>query len=255
MIFYFTGTGNSRHAAEFLAQRFNDSCVDLAQALRRQHLSYEIAPGACVGFVLPTYYYGIPSIAAEFLQKLRLHFQGAPYVFLVMNCGGSIGAADQMAKAQLGTEIHACFDLKMVENFASSLPVPRQTAIAALLTQADAELDEIAKRVQNREAGDFCKRRGPMSAIKTKLAYPWYQHGRKTRRFRVKKTCIGCGKCAEIAPCARLQCSRGVRSGRRRSACTVMPVCTTARRTPSGWGCFPVLQGAMSTRKGGTYEW
>ena len=70
MIFYFSATGNSKYAAERLAAATEDRVVFLRDAIRSRSYRYDIGREERVGFVVPVYFQGLPSILHFFLKKL-----------------------------------------------------------------------------------------------------------------------------------------------------------------------------------------
>lgn len=55
MIFYFSGTGNSKHVAEQLAAMLGERLVAIAEAVAEGTLTFALAEGESVGWVFPTY--------------------------------------------------------------------------------------------------------------------------------------------------------------------------------------------------------
>ena len=60
MIFYFSGTGNSLHAAKTLQKDENEKIVDIAKVQQEGKYGFPIRKGEAVGLVCPVYYSGIP---------------------------------------------------------------------------------------------------------------------------------------------------------------------------------------------------
>ena len=59
MIFYFSGTGNSKYAAEFLADQLNERCYNIC----KQGIDPAVYEGGkSIGFVFPVYAWGVPPI-------------------------------------------------------------------------------------------------------------------------------------------------------------------------------------------------
>ena len=59
MIVYFSGTGNSRFCAQFLAHALNDTCFDVF-SLIRQGIALELTSEKPWVFVSPTYGWQLP---------------------------------------------------------------------------------------------------------------------------------------------------------------------------------------------------
>ena len=69
MIFYFSGTGNSKYVAQRLLEP-GEELINMAEALREERLLYEPAAGETIGFVLPTYFYGVPETVKKFSLQI-----------------------------------------------------------------------------------------------------------------------------------------------------------------------------------------
>ena len=81
IVYYFTGTGNSLAAAKAICVRLGDCELVSIPALAGSPA--EIIPGADrVGIVCPVYDFGLPSIVAEFAERLDL--SGTGYCFAVL---------------------------------------------------------------------------------------------------------------------------------------------------------------------------
>lgn len=201
MIFYFSGTGNSAYAAHELSKVMKEEIVDLAEAMKNKRFEYKLSPGEKAGFVFPVYFYGIPTIVAEFIDELTLKMKDNPYVYAVMTCGGSIAGADQLLRECLhknGYPLSACFELPMVDNYVLMYELSTPSEQKIKLEKADRNLLEIAKKIEleNKEAYTS----GVLGKITTKMAYPFYLTGRKTAKFSVDERCISCGLCDRNCP-------------------------------------------------------
>ena len=93
MIFYFSATGNSKYVAEHLAAATDDHTIFLRDAIRGRRYQFDASREKRIGFVMPTYFFGVPSIVTFFLEKLRLKGYEGQYVYLVLTCGASTGGA------------------------------------------------------------------------------------------------------------------------------------------------------------------
>ena len=118
MIFYFSATGNSKYVAERIAAATDDHVIFLRDAIRSRYYQFDVSQEKRIGFVTPTYYYGLPSVVNFFLEKLRLTGYHDQYVYLVLTCGKTTGdAAGQMGKLlkSKGVTLSAQFGIPMVE--------------------------------------------------------------------------------------------------------------------------------------------
>ena len=89
MIFYFSATGNSKYVAQRVAASTGDTLISLHDAVRNRCYHYDVSDEERIGFVVPTYYYGLPSILNFFMEKLQLSGYEEQYVYLVLTCESS----------------------------------------------------------------------------------------------------------------------------------------------------------------------
>ena len=66
MILYFSGTGNSRYAAETLARSLDEKTKDMRILLRENCRELNLTNEKRLGFVFPVYYSGLPTVVSRF---------------------------------------------------------------------------------------------------------------------------------------------------------------------------------------------
>ena len=201
MIFYFSGTGNSSYAAHELSKGIKEEIVDLAEAMKNKEFEYKLSPGEKAGFVFPVYFYGIPTIVAEFIDELSLKMNDNTYLYAVMTCGGSIAGADQLLKTRLqknGYSLSACFELPMVDNYVLMYELSSPSEQKVKLDKADQKLLEIREKIEREDKDGYTS--GVIGKITTRMAYPLYLSGRKTAKFSVDERCTSCGLCEMNCP-------------------------------------------------------
>lgn len=212
MIFYFTGTGNSLAAAEYLAEETGEQLIDMAQALRERNFQHQAGAGESVGLVFPVYYWGIPTLVGSFLKHLEVSAAENGYFWAVITCGGSIGGADQQLRSlmsQKGYLLKAVYPLVMPENYIlmpKVMPLSTPEEEKKILEQAEFSLEEIGAAIRGREERKFS---GPKARIASKLAWTVYRKGRKTGLFWADEGCIGCGRCQQVCPIEAIDCKEG----------------------------------------------
>ena len=207
MIFYFSATGNSKYAAERIASATEDRVVFLRDAVRGRRYHYDVSHETRIGFVVPTYFQGLPSILTFFLDKLQLTGYTDQYVYVVLTCGESTGdAAGQMARLlkKKGVTLSAQFAVPMVDNYVPMFKIPDDEEIAARLESAEEYIDDAIRAISALGIGDYNCCQGRLPEVRTAAAYPLYAHGRTTKHFVVTDACVKCGLCQEICPCGAI---------------------------------------------------
>lgn len=203
MIFYFSATGNSYYAAKKLAEATNDTLYSIPDCIKAGKSHFYVEKGENIGIVCPTYFFGLPSVVHSFLCTLMLFNAEESYFYALFTCGSETGNIAKQYTALMNLKVvpvHAIFDLPMVDNYVSMFEVAKPEEIEKKLNAADAELSNIAKKILRKEAGIFNTHKGKLATLKASLLYPRYAGGRKTSKFRVKSSCIGCGRCATYCP-------------------------------------------------------
>lgn len=212
MIFYFSATGNSKYVAQRIAGATGERLVFLRDAVRSRAYHYDLGREERVGFVAPTYFYGLPSILTFFLKKLCLNGYQDQYVYLVLTCGSSTGgAAEQACKLlkEKGISLSGRFAVPMVDNYVPLFKIADQETISAKLDAAEVYIEEARQAVLDRSIGDFNRCQGHLPGAATALAYQPYAHGRSTKPFLATDACISCGLCRELCPCGAITLSGG----------------------------------------------
>jgi len=204
MIFYFTGTGNSLYAAKKISDELGESLIDVTTAMKEKSFTYKLSDDEKIGFVFPVYFYGVPSIVTDFIVELKIEQklkEGiTPYVFGVLTCGGGMGGTPKMLEELLVKQelpLTAVFELKMASNYIMMYQPTGPELQKKIRISTDKKLAEIIAAVLKNKKDDGSKRK---KSLLTRVAYPLYVHGRKTRLFYADEKCNGCGKCEQICP-------------------------------------------------------
>ncbi|WP_455716369.1 EFR1 family ferrodoxin [Anaerosporobacter sp.] len=95
MVLYFSGTGNSKHLTDIIADKTKQPLYYLNDAIKKGEHS-EISQNETLIFVTPIYGWRIPSIVEEWIHENN-NLNGQK-VYFVMTCGGGIGNAGKCTK-------------------------------------------------------------------------------------------------------------------------------------------------------------
>jgi ferredoxin len=208
MVFYFTGTGNSKYIAQRIAESEHDRLCSIAQAVRDGNFTYQLKENEAVGFVLPVYFGGLPSVIREFIDKVQLSGAEGKYIYLVLTCGGfTCNAGGMFVKrmAKRGYEVSAQYAVLMPDNYVLLYNMKSDEEVKTTLAKADRELAIITREIQSRKTGDSNNIKGFFPKAATALMYPFYDRARKTKKFYATDACTGCGHCAKICPCNAIE--------------------------------------------------
>ena len=196
MIFYFSGTGNTKYLAERIGERMGERLVGIADSLKCGESVFTAEKGESIGFVIPVYFSGVPKCVREFIEKMTLTSGGDNYIFTVLSCGGNTANAGKMLNKLLtekGIAVNACYSAVMVDNYIPMFNIPSQEEANRMLEEINTKIELLTDKIAEKKDGDFDENKG--AKIMTAVMYPFYKPFRKTKKFTVSDKCISCGKC------------------------------------------------------------
>lgn len=203
MIFYFSGTGNSRWVAKQLAEAFSEELVPVADACVSGRM-FSIGPDEKVGFVFPVYSWGPPSVVLKLLASVA--FSRVPsYLYFVCTCGDDTGkTAEIFCKAvrRRGWECRAGFSVFMPNTYVClpAFDIDWSDVAEAKCSQAVDRMAEIIPLIQRRVRRMDCFA-GKFPAIKSYVIRPLFNRfWASPKRFHAEDACISCGKCVQVCP-------------------------------------------------------
>lgn len=202
MIFYFSGTGNSLHAAEEIAKAQGEVPVSIAAELDKGTLEYNLNVNALIGFVFPIYAWGPPEIVLNFIKKIEIHCE-KPYVFSVSTCGANEGTATnvlQKALSTKGLKLNSAFSVVMPGNYIIGEDVTPADEQEKILNYAEGQIKAICEVVTKRQ-NVFHLIPGDKPSLHTGIINPLFNRfARGTKSFYALDTCTKCGLCEKICP-------------------------------------------------------
>ncbi len=154
MIFFFSGTGNSEYIAKTISRKTSDNTVSITKAILNREFTYEITKGENIGFVLPVYFYGLPSAVLDFIEKVKLITGENNYVYSVLNCGGTTANAGKMLEKALKKKniaVDALFAVKMVDNYIPMFEIADENKAKRILNEAEPLINKIAQQIADKE--------------------------------------------------------------------------------------------------------
>ncbi len=205
MILYFSSTGNSRFAAEKMAEATNDRISPITETAE-----ITLSEGERLGFVFPTYFWRLPSIVDECMQRITVNSPQKPYIYFIATYGSTCGQTGTFMKKHLrnnGLELSAAFGIKTVDDWTVWFDMNNAEEVSAALKSEKHQLETVTHCVIARQSGDFMKNKLPMIAVCGSKFF--YDRARRTKHLRVEESCIGCGICAKECPTKAIEIRDG----------------------------------------------
>lgn len=235
MIFYFSGTGNTKWAASKLASATHEDLISIAPYMRADDSSHTLAEpfilkeNERLGFVFPVHGWRVPKLVREFIGKMKVQRAepdaagSLPFTYCVCTAGDSIGLtienlneviSQNPSLQALGiTEVKSSYSLIMPESYVG-LPFmdvdPKEKEIWKKSKSAQ-ELAVICEEIFDRKEGVSQLVKGPIPWFFTKVVGGFFENVLITdKRFHVEKDkCVKCGICANVCPVGDIKGGHG----------------------------------------------
>lgn len=205
MIYYFSGTGNSRYAARYIASSLDEGLDFIPEV----NTDSEIPEGKSIGLVFPIYSWGVPPLVLDFVAGLSdafwesVRIRQLP-VWVVMTCGDEVAMAPEMIARKIksrGVAAISIWSVIMPNNYVllPGFDVDPKDVEKRKLEAAPGRLEEIVIAIrQHRRVVDVT--RGSMPKIRS-LVYPLFKRwGIFPGKWHSTDACIGCGICGRVCP-------------------------------------------------------
>ncbi len=204
MIFYFTGTGNSLYAAQYLSDELDESLVSIAEELNSgRSLNYNLAPDEVVGFVYPVYAWQPPYMVIDLIRAMKINNYRNNYIFSVATCGDEEGYTTRVLKKNLqgkGLKLNSGFSLVMPNNYmVGGYNLDSEAKVEKKLAAAEDRLSEISLAIKTKQDNLFETIIGSKPFKKSYITnYFFKKYAMDTKKFHATDDCTACGLCAEI---------------------------------------------------------
>ena len=208
MIFYFSGTGNSAHAAQKLAQLLGDKVKNIADYYDNIYKGVDISlkDEKYLGIVCPVHSWGLAKPMARFLRQVRFKDYEGAKAFCMVTCGDTCGTADKQVKSLLKRHNHiVCSNVYSVQmpntyivmkGFGTDADVLRDQK----LKNAEPEIARIAEAISTNSDYEHYVR-GKKPFLKGRILYPLFMaFTMGDKKFFAEESCTGCGLCAKKCP-------------------------------------------------------
>lgn len=246
MIFYFSGTGNTKWAASKLASATREDLISIALYMRADDSSHNLAEpfilkeNERLGFVFPVHGWRVPKLVREFICKMKILrepsdatvgnkakaddcLKNRPFTYCVCTAGDSIGLTIENLNEVISlnpslqalgiTEVSSSYSLIMPESYIG-LPFmdvdPKEREIRKKENAAQ-ELAVVCEEIFDRKEGISRLVKGPIPWFFTKVVGGFFENVFITdKRFHVEKDrCVKCGICANVCPVGDIKGGHG----------------------------------------------
>jgi flavodoxin len=202
MIFYFSGTGNSKHIADKISDHTSERLVYMSENIIEKNEAYEIGVNERIGFIFPVYWYCMPTIVEKFIGQLKLSGYQNQYVYAIASYGIAAGnvmdrLAEILSKKQL--KLNGIFGVRMVDNYVIGYNIINSDKQRDILNSAEAEIEKIMSMIGRRDNVEYINK-GKIAFVTPLTGYA-YRKTNHTKKFFATQACNSCSQCERSCPC------------------------------------------------------
>lgn len=199
-IYYFSSTGNSLDIGNIISKEINSSLLPM---VGNQNCE---CGSDTIGFIYPTYFWGLPHIVQDFINKLTIQTEN-PYIFaitLAQTSGGSLGSMNMLLKKK-GFRLNYGKTVHSVSNYIVEYDINLNT-IDKVTQSARKQATIFSKDILIKKQNN-CKK----IPILTDAFHKIYlkRSGESDRNFQVLNTCVSCGTCSAVCPSRNIKIVNG----------------------------------------------
>lgn len=203
MIFYFSGTGNSKYIAKKLKEFDDDKLISMSEEMIKGDNNYEycLKESEKIAIVYPIYAWAPPKPVLDFIKRLKLNNYNRNYIYAVATCGENIGEAMNVLSKALeknNYKLNSGFSIAMPNSYVIIGDIDSEEIQEKKIREANKKIKEIKEIVQN-ESNVFQIEKGPFPKVLTKVVTPVFnKFAINPRKFNVSDKCISCKKCEKV---------------------------------------------------------
>lgn len=198
MVFYFSGTGNSRYVARRIAEISGDAVVSINQKLKREDFSAVNSDRPLV-FVGPVYAGRLPRVMEEYIRKVRFH--GGKWAYFVGTCAQTPWVTAEYVEKlcrEKNFTLLGFNSVVMPQGYVAGGGTQPKEANDRILKEAEPKIVEIAETIRDQKV---LPKEQPGKAIMSKVLNPiMYAMMISAKGFATTDKCTGCGKCEARCP-------------------------------------------------------
>lgn len=207
MILYFSGTGNTRFAAEYLADHLEDEIVSLNDILKyKRPLEFRSEKPFVV--CAPIYAWSFPRIIVRLLKKAE--FIGSTKLYFIGTMASQTGECDkELSKitANLGMEFMGFCGIPMPSNYIVGGKLPTASQAEEMIESVLPIMSELSSRIFQ-ELVITKNDNTPLSPIASGIGKSLFnKFAVSDKKYIVSGQCTSCGTCERVCPVNNIKLS------------------------------------------------
>lgn len=200
MILYFTGTGNSKFVADYLAEKLDDEVISLNNTIKsNEKLVCESEKPYII--IAPIYAWRLPEIVEETIKKAQI--KGTKSVYCIVTMGENSGNADKYIGkiiSDKGMNFTGYIGVAMQNNYLFMEKMPDKKVADNSLKYIIPKLDKIAAAIKNGESLKKDDKTALAAVMSCFVNKGFNKFMLKNQQLKADERCISCGKCEQLCP-------------------------------------------------------
>jgi ferredoxin/flavodoxin len=201
IVFYFSGTGNCLKVAKAIANELeNTEIVSMAKSgsysLIKQYDS--------IGFICPTYFWGLPKKVTEFIGNLDFGNNKSSYYYAIVTYGGNAGnAMNQIYELLLNkhnVKLNFTRKLQMFSNYVLMYDMSKE--INKITKKSNEKLIPIINSIKGKKKNRVNRLMKIFGFINKNFIK---KVSSMDKDYTVNNDCTGCGICKEVCPVKNIE--------------------------------------------------
>jgi len=223
MIFYFSGTGNTRWAAEQISEAVGEELFFIPDMIKQGKYEFQLSEDERVGVCFPVHGWRPPFIVRDFVRRLKINKSSdtCPFVFAFATCGDDVGLTFKYIKedfAEAGLSLDSSFSMIMPESYIFPVidMIDKPEKAEEKKQQGKKSILEIIDHIKNEDRGQMMINNSHWPVTNSKLLGGFFlKYWVTDKKFRVDTDkCIHCGLCEKVCPVDNIEMqNRGDISG------------------------------------------
>ena len=209
MILYFSGTGNSKYVADFLADKLSDCAVSLNEILKNK-LEPSFESEKPFVWVAPIYAWRFPKNVDKLFEKTV--FKGSKKIYFVATMGGDSGNCIEFCKKmtkEKGLDFGGFADVIMPDNYYGGFEKGYESTAKEIIKASHPVLSKIAAAI-NGGSPLLIREKSSMAKLKSGFVnYGFSKFMIANTKFTLTSSCNSCGICEKNCPANNISLKSG----------------------------------------------
>ena len=206
MIFYFSGTGNTKWAAEYISSMTNEKLISIPEVLKG-NCHFNLETNERIGFCFPVHGWRPPFIVRDFIHKLIIDSSDNHYCYALATCGDDVGLTFEYLNNDLdniGLHTDSVFSIIMPESYVGFpfMNVDKKDKRDAKKEKGIKVLENLVQNIVECKKGLRIVNESNWPKINSNVIGSYFVKKMvNDKLFRVEKSrCVECGICVNVCP-------------------------------------------------------